>query len=150
MHCVSRRHITLQIGTKHEYTVRCQTCCLSRAKWRHCCRFWALHGLRVVFRLVRSWLFCSSGFWWRLFVARLWSVLLSVVSGREILCGPLERWGAGRLFHRGIRIQAAAASCEHVSCSGGREPVAWARMPLTGHRLFWSFQNKRAPPVGRH
>ena len=28
----------------------------------------------VVFGLLRSWLFCSSGFWWRLFVARFWLV----------------------------------------------------------------------------
>ena len=26
----------------------------------------------MVFRLVRSWLFCSSFFWLRLFVARFW------------------------------------------------------------------------------
>ena len=37
---------TVQIGTKHEHTVRCQifvTC-----KWRYCCRFWSLQGLSGV------------------------------------------------------------------------------------------------------
>ena len=38
-----------------------------------------------------------------------------------------ENVGAGRLFHRGIRLHAAAASCAHVSSSGGREPVAWVQ-----------------------
>ena len=52
-------------------------------------------------------------------VVTTWSVLLSVVSGGRILCGPSERWSAGSFFH-GIRLQAAAASCAHVSCSGGR------------------------------
>ena len=56
-------------------------------------------------------------------VVTTWSVLLSVASSEGILCGPLERWSAGSLFHRGIRLQAAAASCADVSCSGGREPV---------------------------
>ena len=32
----------------------------------------------------------------------------------EILCGPSERWGAGRLLHPGIRIQAAPASCARL------------------------------------
>ena len=45
------------------------------------------------------------------------------VLGRRILGGTLEGWGAGRVFHRGIRLQAAAASCAHVLCSGGRESV---------------------------
>ena len=116
----------------HDNTVRRQICCLSRAS-----------GVIVVvsrpsmvsvmFRLVRSWLFCSGGFRLRVCSSHvsgwLTSVevfaavplgvfLLSVVLGRGILCGPLERWSAGKLFHRGIRIQAAAASCTHVSCSG--------------------------------
>ena len=115
IHCVCRNQTTLQIGSTHEYTVRRQICCLSRARAVNLCRFWALHGLTVVFRLVRSWLFCNRGFWLRLFVARFWladvvsgvrcsstwGVLLSVVLGRELLSGPLERWGAGKLFHRG-------------------------------------------------
>ena len=66
------------------------------------------------------------------------SCFLSCWVGR-ILCGPLERWDAGRLFHRGIRIQAAAASCAHVSCSGGREPVVWVQMQLTRNRHFLVF-----------
>ena len=63
--------------------------------------------------------------------------MLSVVLGREILCGSLERWRAGRLFRRCIRLQAAAASCAHGSCSKGREPVAW--MQMSGSRLFLVF-----------
>ena len=70
-HCVCRRHITLQIGNLHEYTVRRQKCCLSRAIGV----IVVVSGpfmLSVVFRLVRSCLFCNNGFWWRLFVTRLW------------------------------------------------------------------------------
>ena len=68
-------------------------------------------------------------------------VLHSVVSGRGILCGPLERWGAGSLFHRGIRIQDA-----RTSRNLEREPGAWVQMQLTGNRhVFWCFQNERAP-----
>ena len=127
-HCVCRNPTTLQIGNTHEYTVRRQICCLSRAS----VVIVVVSGpstVSVVFRLVRSWLFCNSGFWLRLFVARFWlvdvgstwTILPSVVLGRGILGGPLERWGAGRLFHRGIRLQAAAASCTHASCSGRSE-----------------------------
>ena len=70
--------------------------------------------------------------------------MLSVVLGRKILCGPLQRWGPGRLFRRGIQpkaagLQAAAASCVHVSSSGGREPVAWVQMQLTRHRHLLVF-----------
>ena len=54
---------------------------------------------------------------------------------RGTLCGPVERRSAGRLFHRGIRTQATAASREHVSCSGGREP----RMLDFGHFDFGQF-----------
>ena len=71
-------------------------------------------------------------------VVTTWSVLLSVVSGGRILRGPLKSWGAGRLFH-GIRLQAAAASCAHVSCSGGREQVAWVQMQSTRNRHFLVF-----------
>ena len=70
-HCVCRKHTTLQIGTTHEYTMRCQTCCLSRASGV----IVVVSGpsmVSVVFRLVRSWLFCASGFWLCLFVARFW------------------------------------------------------------------------------
>ena len=70
-HCVCRNPTTLQIGNTHEHTVRRQTCCLSRA----CGVFVVVSGpstASMVFRLVRSWLFCSSGFWWRLFVACFW------------------------------------------------------------------------------
>ena len=112
-----------------------QICCFSRASGV----IVLVSGpsmVSVVFRLVRSWLFCRwllvavcllrvSG-WLRLAevfaVGSSWSVLLSVVSGQGILCGPSERWGAGRLFHRAIRLQAVAVSCAHVSCSWVREP----------------------------
>ena len=49
---------------------------------------------------------------------------------------PLECRGAGKLFHLGIRLQTAAASCAHVSCSGGWEPVAWVQLHLRRHRDF--------------
>ena len=82
-------------------------------KWCCCCHSW-VSMVSVVFRLVRSWLLCSSGFGLHLFVALFWlaevgwgvrcsstwSVLLAVMSGRGILCGPL---GAGRWFQRGRR-----------------------------------------------
>ena len=59
-HCVCRNQTTLQIGNAHEYTVRRQRCCLSRASGVIVVRFWA------------SGSFCNSGFWLRLFVARFW------------------------------------------------------------------------------
>ena len=58
---VCRRHTTLQIGNTHEHTVRCQMCCLPRASGD----IVVVSGrsmVSVVFRLVRSWLFCSSDF----------------------------------------------------------------------------------------
>ena len=64
-HCVCRNL------TAHEYTVRCQICCLSRASGV----IVVVSGpsmVSVVFRLVRSWLFCNSAFWLRLFVTRFW------------------------------------------------------------------------------
>ena len=59
----------LQIGNTHEYTVRRQICCLSRASGVVVVVFLSPP---VVFRFVRSWLFCCSGFWLRLFVASFW------------------------------------------------------------------------------
>ena len=70
-HCVCLNLTTLQIGTTHEHTVRCQICCLSRASGV----IVVVSGpslVSVVFRLVRSWLFCNSGFWLRLFVTLFW------------------------------------------------------------------------------
>ena len=70
-HCVCRNPTTLQIGSAHQCTVRCQICCLSRASGVIA----VVSGpsmVSVVFRLVRSWLICNSGFWLRLFVARFW------------------------------------------------------------------------------
>ena len=69
-HCVCRNQTTLQIGNTHEYAVRRQICCLSRASGV----IVVVSGpsiVSVVFPLVRS-LFCNSGFWLRLFVARFW------------------------------------------------------------------------------
>ena len=133
--CVCRRHATLQIGTTHEHTVRCQICCLSRKRGV----IVDVSGpsmVSVVIRclfVVRFWL---ADVGWGVRSSSTWSVLLSVVLGRGILCGPLKHWGAGRLIHRGIRIRAAASSCAHVSCSGGREPVARVQMQLTSNRHF--------------
>ena len=99
-------------------------------KWRYG-RFWP-SMVSVGFRVVRSASDCvclSHVSGW----LRLIEVFAKVPLGvscflscrvRGILCGPLERWGPFRLFHRGNRLQAAVASCAHVSCSGGREPVA--------------------------
>ena len=155
-HRVCRSQTILPIGKTHEYTVRRQICCLLR----YCCRFWALHDVSGVpigalLVVLQRWLFgcvCVSRVSGRLrlvevfAVVTTWSVLLSVVSGRRILCRPLEHWGARRLFHRGIRLQAAAASCTHVSCSGGREPVAWVQMQLTGNRHFFGVYKRSARP----
>ena len=49
---------------------------------------------------------CDNGFWLRLLVevgggvccSSTWSVLFSVVSGRETPCGPLERWAQAGCF----------------------------------------------------
>ena len=70
-HCVCRNATTLQISNTHEHTVRGKICCSSRAS-----------GVVAVvsrpsmesgeFPLVRSWLFCTNGFWLRLLVARFW------------------------------------------------------------------------------
>ena len=51
--------------------------------------------------------------------------MLSVVPGRVIVCGPLQRWGASRLFRRGIRLQAVAASCAHARVSESRARSQW-------------------------
>ena len=70
-HCDCRNPTSLQIGNTHEYIVRCQMCCLSRASGV----IVVVSGpseVSVVFRLVRSWLFRNSGSWLRLFVARFW------------------------------------------------------------------------------
>ena len=54
--------------------------------------------------------------------------MLSVVSGRGILCGPFERQGAGRFFHRGIRLQVW-----RMSCAGFRHAAGFhARVILDG------------------
>ena len=92
----------------------------------------------VEFQLVCSWLLCSGGFWLRLFVARFWlaevgcryrcsstwSVLLSVVSGREVLCDPLERWGRRQVV-----------SSRH-SATGGRR-VMRARLVFWRSGSWW-------------
>ena len=70
-HCVCRNPTTLQIGNTHEYTVRRQMCCFSRASgvivvvsgppWCQWCSDWCALG-------------CSAAvaFGLRLFVARFW------------------------------------------------------------------------------
>ena len=121
-------HTTLQSGNTYEPTVRRQTCCLSRASGV----IVVVSGrsiVSVVFRLVRSWLFCSCSFWLRVFVARFW--LVEVAFCRV---GSGERWSACRMFRRDIRLHAAAASGAHGLCSGGQELVAWVQMPLSGNR----------------
>ena len=58
--CVGRRHTTSQIGNTHEYTVRRHIRCLPRASGI----IVGASGPSMVslFRLVRSCLFCNSGF----------------------------------------------------------------------------------------
>ena len=91
--------------------------------WRYCCHFWALHclsgvpigSLVVCSATVAFGCVCSSHVsGWLTSVVVCAAVPLGVSCflscwGREILCGPSERRGEGRLFPRGIRIQAAAA-----------------------------------------
>ena len=114
-HCVCRNTTTLQIGNTREHTVRRQICCLSRASgvfvvvssppWRQWCSDWCALGCAAI---VAFGCVCSSHVsgWLRLDV--FGSVLLSVVSCREILCGPLERRGARSLFHTsGRRVMRA-------------------------------------------
>ena len=147
-HCVCRRHTTLQIGDTHEYTVRRQICCLSRASgvivvplWSQWCADWCALGCSAAVAFGCVFLSHISG-WLTLVevfaVVPTWSVLLSVVSGREKLRGPLERWGAGRLFHRGTRRRVTRARL-----------VFWrsgaSGMGANAVDFFWCFENKRAP-----
>ena len=118
-----------------------QICCLSRASGV----IVVVSGhsiVSVVFRLVRCWLFCSRGFWLRLFVARFslaevcrgvrcsqssWSLLLSVVSGRG------DTWWPGSTLGR------KQVSSWHSATSGRR--VMRARL------VFW---RSGASGMGRH
>ena len=58
-HCVCRNQTALQIGNTHECTVRRQICCLSRAGG-DIVVVSEPSTVSVVFRLVRSWFFCSQ------------------------------------------------------------------------------------------
>ena len=61
-YCFCRNPTTLQIGNTHEYAVRRQMCCLSRASGVVVAVVSGPSMVSVVFRLVRSLLFCNSGF----------------------------------------------------------------------------------------
>ena len=130
-------------ATSTKHTVRRQICCLSRASGV----IVVVSGpsmVSVVFRLVRSWVLCNSGFWLRLFVARFlgWLTLVevfAVVTTLECLAfcrtlWPVRTFGRRQVVSSRLRLQAAAASCAHVSCAGVREPVAWVKMQLTRNR----------------
>ena len=111
----------------------------ARTMWRRICCLSHANGVIVVV----SGPFLVSAVALVAFVCRT-SVSFSVVSGRVILCGPLESWSADRSFYRGIRLQAAAASCAHGSCSEGREPVARVQMPLIGNWHVFVHKRVRA------
>ena len=100
-----RRHTILQIGTTHEYT--CGV------------RYVACH---VQVALLLSFLgppLCEWCWDWCALDCSATVAFGCAFSSGEILCGPLERWGAGRLFHRGTRIKAAAASVFRRSGASG-------------------------------
>ena len=136
---VCRDQTTLQIRNTREYTcgVRKVACHVKMA----------LVAFGCVLSHVSGWLTSVEVF----AAVTIWSVLLSVVSGREMLCGPLEQWSAGKLFHRGIRLQAAVASCAHVSCSGGREPSGTGANAVVGKSTFFGVLKTKArscePPL---
>ena len=95
---------------------------------------------------------CSSHvFGWRTSVEVVTAVPPAVSclpSCWEILCicGPLERWGAGRLFHRGIRTQAAAQTRARLVFWGSGASGMGARMQLTENRHYLvSSKLARAP-----
>ena len=100
--------------------------------------------MSVVFRLVRSWLFCNSGFWshvsgW----VRLVGVFAVVPLG--VSCS-LPCWVGGYFAARHVRTFEVVSS-RHSAAGGhrvmrarlvfwGREPVAWVQMQLTRNRHF--------------
>ena len=100
-HCVCHNPTTLQIGNMHEDTVPCQICGLSRASGVVV----VVSGpsaVPVVFRLVRSWLLCNSGFWshvsgWLTSVEVFAAVPLGVSCFLSCLVGGyfVARWNVG-------------------------------------------------------
>ena len=118
----TQQHCRSAIRTKTPCGVRYVFChvqvafLLSRLSppWCQWCSDWSALGCSATMALVL-----------RLFVARFW--LADVDCG--VRCSSigvscfLSCWGAGKLFRRGIRTQAAAASCPHVSYCGCRELV---------------------------
>ena len=136
-HGVCRRHTTLQIGTTHEDTVRCQICCLSRAS-----------GLVVVGSGPSMHGLSGVPIGELLVVLQQWLLVASVRSTFLVGCGRLRcslqchlKCLASKLFHRNIQ-RTTAASYAHVSCSGGREPVAWVQMQFQGNRHFLVFSEQ--------
>ena len=125
-HCVCRNQTTLQIGNTHEYTVQRQICCLSRTS---CVRV-VVSGpsmVSVVFRLVRSWLFCNSGFWLRVCLPhvsgclRLVEVFAAIPFGVScfLSCGVGET-----LCPVGTLVRRQVVSSRHSCC---RRPPRHAR-----------------------
>ena len=111
--------------------------------WCQWCSDWCAPGCSaaVAFGCV---CFSHDSAWLRLVqvfvVAHLECLAFCRVGSGDTLCPVrLQRWGASRLLHRGIRPQAAAASCAHISCSGGWEPIAPVQMHLTRNRHFLVF-----------
>ena len=113
----------------------------------------------VVFRLVRSWLFCNSGFWLRLFVARFWlaDVGCGVRCSSTLECLAFRLVGSGDTLSPVGTVQAGC----FIAAFGYRRPPRHARASRVlgvgsqwhgcadavdrKSTFFWCFQNKRAP-----
>ena len=78
---------------------------------------------------------------WRSWCSAVRKCAFGQVGGGHMVTQLVENLLHGRLFRRGIRLQAAAASCAHARVlSEGKEPVAWPQLQLSGnlHVLVFS------------
>ena len=101
-------------------------CCLSRASGV----IVVVSGrsmVSVVFRLVRSWLICNSGFWLRLFVARFWLADVAVPLGVSCF---LSCWVGGYFVARWN--VGAQAGCFIAAFGHQRRRVMRARLVFYG------------------
>ena len=122
MSCVETRGCGFQLKQSVSCGVRYVACHVQMAlllsflgpPWCQWCSDWCALGCSATVASGCVWLSDVFSLVEVFSVVTTWSVLLSVVLDRVILCGPLERWGAGRLLRRGIRLHAAAASCAHL------------------------------------
>ena len=140
-HCVCRRHTTLQTSNTHEYTVRRQKCCVSRASGvivvvSGSQRYsdWCALGCSAA---VASGYDCvSHGSGWLTLVEVFAAFPLGVSRFLSCRVGGyfMARWNVG------------AQACARVSCCAGREPVAWVHMQLTRKSTFWGVLKTSARP----